>query len=85
MKAEHEDHVKAFEKSGKNFIIGGSLFPHTGGCLFLSVQDEAAAKKFIEKDPFVKKGLVLNYELLPLNVTSRTTVEDLNKTLTYRP
>lgn len=85
IKGEHEDHVKAFEKSGKNFVIGGSLFPHTGACLFLSVQDEKAAKKFVEKDPYYKKGLVVNYELQELSVTSRTTVQDLNKSLTYRP
>lgn len=66
-------------------MIGGSLFPHTGACLFLSVPDEKTARKFVEKDPYVKKGLVVNYELQELKVNSRTTVQDLNKTLTYRP
>lgn len=77
--------MKAFEKNGKNFVIGGSLFPHTGACLFLSVPDENTARRFVEKDPYFKKGLVVNYELQELKVTSRTTVQDLNKTLTYRP
>ena len=80
----HIAHVEKFEKSGGS-LVGGTKFPNDGAYLFIQAKSKAVVEDFVQNDPFRKAGLVVNLELNEVQVDSNKSIEDLNKTHTYRP
>ena len=80
----HIAYIERFEKSG-GALVGGTKFPNDGAYLFIQAKDKETVEDFVQNDPFRKAGLVVNYELNEVLVDSNKSIEDLNKTHTYRP
>ena len=60
-------------------------FPYKDTCLFVQSNDEDSVDQFVRNDPLFKEKLVAHYEIIPISVTSKRSIEDLHKSFAYKP
>lgn len=80
---EHLKLVENFESQG-SVIIGGSFFPNDGACFIFTCPDELTVDSFVKKDPYFKKGLVLEYEIKEVELHTKKRADELALYYKYR-
>jgi len=62
--AAHVDYMKSLKAKGK-ILCGGPMVDFTWGLTVLKASSFKEAKALIENDPAMKRGLFLDYEIIP--------------------
>jgi len=65
---EHLALVQDFYEKGHMVMAGALAEPANGAVLIFKGQDTSAAESFVEKDPYVKNGLISHWEIRPWTV-----------------
>lgn len=65
---EHLALVQDFYEKGHMVMAGALAEPADGAVLIFKGEDTSAAESFVEKDPYVKNGLISHWETRPWTV-----------------
>ena len=53
--------------------------------MFIEASSKEVVDKFVKKDPLIRAGHVLTYEVQPIELETKKSIEDFNKLYKYRP
>ena len=69
-RSEHLKLVQQAYDKGEMVMAGALDDPADGAVLIFKGDDQQAAEDFVQKDPYVKNGLIREWEIRPWNVVA---------------
>jgi len=80
---QHQKLIQDIQQNNTK-VIAGNYFPLDGAVILFESENEKVAEEFVKSDPYVKNGLVSEYDVKEYDFRSKRKFEDIAKYFTYR-